>query len=118
MGIVKIAADENFDNDILFAVLRAKPDLDVDRVQDTEYYGAPDPLLLDWLARENRVLLTHDAKTMVPFANERVKRGLPMSGVILVRQGTDVGLAMREILIALDATFDNELENQVIYIPF
>ena len=117
MAITELAADENFDNDILFAVLRLKSDLEIDRVQDTQYYGAADPVILEWLAREGRVLLTHDVKTMVPYANERVKKGLPMSGVILVRQGTSIGQAIREILIVLDATFDNELEKQIVYIP-
>lgn len=69
---MRFAADENFDNDILRGLLRRIPDLDVVRVQDTELYQAPDDRLLEWCAQENRVLLTHDARTMPAFLRARL----------------------------------------------
>lgn len=44
--MLKLAADENFDGRILRGLLRALPDLDVVRVQDTELASAPDPEVL------------------------------------------------------------------------
>lgn len=44
---MKFATDEDFDNDILRAMLRELPRLDVVRVQDTEWMGAQDPETLE-----------------------------------------------------------------------
>jgi len=61
---MKLAADENFDNRILRGLLRRQPDLDVIRIQDTVVAGADDPAVLAWAAREGRILLTHDERTI------------------------------------------------------
>ena len=57
IGMLKLLADENFDNTILRGLLRRQPDIDIIRVQDTELYGANDPTVLAWAAQENRILL-------------------------------------------------------------
>ena len=60
---MRFLADENFDNRILEGVFRENPDFDVIRVQDTEVYQAPDPMILEWVAKEGRILLTRDVNT-------------------------------------------------------
>lgn len=64
--MLKLAADENFNNNILRGLLRSEPGLDVVRVQDIGLKGADDPTVLEWSAREGRILLTHDVKTITP----------------------------------------------------
>ncbi len=71
-----LAADENFNNDIVRGLLRRKPDLDIVRIQDTDTAGADDASVLEWTAQNNRVLLTHDVSTMTRYAYERVRDGL------------------------------------------
>jgi predicted nuclease of predicted toxin-antitoxin system len=66
--MLKLLADENFDNTILRGLLRRQPDIDIIRVQDTELYGANDPTVLAWAAQENRILLTHDVATITRYA--------------------------------------------------
>ena len=63
-----LAADENFNNDIVRGLLRRKPDLDIVRVQDAGLSGADDPTVLEWAAQERRVLLTHDVSTITHHA--------------------------------------------------
>jgi hypothetical protein len=41
--MLRLAADENFNNDILRGVLRRKADADIVRVQDVGLSGADDP---------------------------------------------------------------------------
>ena len=79
-----LAADENFNNDILRGLLRRNPGLDIVRVQDVGLRHAPDPIVLEWAAQEGRVLLTHDRNTVTKYAYERVIAGKPMPGVIEV----------------------------------
>jgi len=45
-----------------------------------------DPILLDWAARENRIVLSHDVSTMVGFAYDRVKAGQPIPGLFEVNR--------------------------------
>ncbi len=59
--MVRFLADENFNNAILRGLLRRKPDIDIVRVQDVGLSGASDPEILAWAAREDRLVLTHDA---------------------------------------------------------
>ena len=64
--MMRFAADENFNNDILRGVNRHYPDLDFDvvRIQDTAISGQDDLHILAWVHDQNRILLTHDIKTM------------------------------------------------------
>jgi len=41
--MLRLVADENFNNDIVRGLLRRKPDLDIVRVQDADLSGADDP---------------------------------------------------------------------------
>jgi predicted nuclease of predicted toxin-antitoxin system len=75
---LRFLADENFNNDLLRALVRQLPDLDVVRAQDIVVSGADDPTLLAWAAQEGRILLTHDVRTIPRFAYERVRAGQPM----------------------------------------
>src|SRR5689334_9336179 len=100
--MVRLAADENFDNLILRGLLRRRPDLDIVRVQDTGLIGASEPTVLEWGAQEGRVVLTHDKKTLVPFAYTRVGVGQPMGGVWAVRRGAQIGSIIEDILLLLE----------------
>jgi hypothetical protein len=114
---MRFLADENFDNDILRGVLARLPNLDVVRAQDVEVYQAPDPVLLEWAARENRVVLTHDIQTLTKFAYDRVRAGLPMPGVIEVRKSQPMGDLIDGLEFMLDAGIPSDFENQIRYIP-
>ncbi|HEY2012950.1 MAG TPA: DUF5615 family PIN-like protein, partial [Bryobacteraceae bacterium] len=74
-------ADENFNNDILRALFRAKPDLNILRAQDVGLTGTGDEALLAWAADQDRVLLTHDVSTITAHAYRRIMRGDGMPGV-------------------------------------
>jgi predicted nuclease of predicted toxin-antitoxin system len=110
--------DENFDNDILRGILRENPECDVIRVQDTEIYQADDREVLAWAAQENRILLTHDANTLIGFAYERLAAGLTSPGVIEVnKKQISIGQAIAEMLLIIGAGNPADFENQVTYLP-
>lgn len=60
--MLRYAADENFNNDIVWGLLRRNAELDIVRVQDAGLTQADDPTVLAWTADEGRILLTHDVK--------------------------------------------------------
>lgn len=112
-----LAADENFNHDIVRGVLRRNPEVDITSVQEAELSGADDPAVLEWAARENRVLLTHDAATMTRYAYERVRAGEPMPGLFVVGFDVPVGAAIEDILLLAEYSLEGEWEGQVIYLP-
>ena len=92
--MLRLAADENFNADILRGLLRRKPELDIVRVQDVGLSGADDRAVLEWAAEEGRVLLTHDVSTLTRYAYERVEAGNPMPGVFDVSRSVPIGVAI------------------------
>ncbi len=115
--MLRLAADENLNNDIVRGLLRRQPNLDIVRVQDTDLSGANDPTVLEWTARERRVLLTHDVSTITKYAYERVRAGQPMPGVFEVSRAVPIGRAIEDILLLAECSLDNEWEGQVHYLP-
>jgi hypothetical protein len=51
---MRFAADENFNGRMLERLCQRYEDLDIVRIQDTDFYGAPDPAVLDWAGQEER----------------------------------------------------------------
>ena len=110
-GMLRLAADENLNNDLVRGLLRRQPDLDIVRVQDAGLSGADDPTVLAWAAQEGRVLLTHDVSTITKYAYERIRAGQRMPGVF------QVGLVIEDILLLTECSLDDEWEGQVRYLP-
>lgn len=48
--MIKLLADENFDNTIIRGLQRRNPNVDVVRVQDVGLSGKDDPAILKWAA--------------------------------------------------------------------
>jgi hypothetical protein len=115
--MLRLAADENFNNDIVRGLWRRRPDLDTARVQDVGLSGADDPTILEWAAQENRVLLTHDVTTMTGYAYERVNAGKRMPGVFEVNRSAPIGEVIEDILLLAEFSLEGEWEGQVRYLP-
>jgi hypothetical protein len=115
--MLRLATDEDFNNRIFRGVLHRAPDLDIVRVQDAGLTLKDDPHVLEWAAREGRVLLTHDVTTMRKYAYDRIEAGLPMPGVFELSQDVPIGQAIEEILILAECSMEGEWEGQVRFLP-
>jgi hypothetical protein len=108
--MLRFAADENFNNAILRAFVRRNPEIDMVRIQDSEVATADDPTVLEWAANENRLLLTHDVKTMSGYAYARVDYGKAMPGLIEVSREISVGAATEDLLLIAVCSTEGEWE--------
>lgn len=88
--MLALAADENFNNDIVRGLLRRKPDLNIVRL--------PPPSI------------TH-------YAYERARAGKPMPGVFEVSRGVPIGQVIEDILLLAEYSLEGEWEGQVRYLP-
>ena len=114
--MLRFAADENFNNNIIRGLLRRQSELDIIRVQDVGLRGADDPTVLGWAAQEGRVLLTHDVATITQYAYERMEAGLFMPGVFEVSLDVPIGRAIEDILLVAECSHEGEWEGQVRYL--
>jgi hypothetical protein len=115
--MLRFAADENLNVDIVRGILRRNSKVDIVRVQDAGLSGRDDRAVLEWAAQENRVLLTHDVATITKFAYERVADGKMMPGVFEVSRAVSVHIAIEDILLLAEYSLDGEWEGQVRYLP-
>lgn len=118
---MRFLADENFNNDILRGIRKALGEsvfrFDVVRVQDTDVYQKDDVAVLAWAAKEQRILLTHDAKTMPRPAYERIKANQPMPGVFIIDNLAPIGEVIDELVIIISASDASEWQNRIFYLP-
>ncbi|MCC6627167.1 MAG: DUF5615 family PIN-like protein [Chloroflexi bacterium] len=115
--MVALLIDENFNNDIVRGLVRRLPSVDLVRVQDVGLAGAADAALLDWAATAGRLIVTHDAATMIDRAYARVDVGLPMPGVIVVGARTSIAQAIDDLLLLVQSSQDQEWAGQIVYVP-
>lgn len=115
--MIRLAADENLNNNIVRGLLRRGLRLDLVRVQDAGLSGASDAAVLAWCAREGRVLLTHDVTTITHYAYERTRHGQTMPGVFGIPQGLPLGRAIDDIVLLAECSQEGEWEGQIRYLP-
>ena len=115
--MLRFAADENFNGDIVRGLLRRNPKLDIIRVQDVGLSGADDPSVLEWAADQGRIVITHDVSTLTKHAFERVAVGRPMPGVFEVRSTAALGQVIDDLILLAECSHEGEWEGQVRYLP-
>ena len=115
--MIRLLADNDFDERILRGVLLRNPEVDVVRVRDIGLAEAHDNEVLSRGASSNRVVVTHDVNTLVGLAYERIRGGVPMAGVISVAQTLALGRAIEDLLLAVECVSEMELNSQVWYLP-
>jgi len=116
--MLALLIDENLNHTILRGVLRAvSPSGITGSWRRQGLKGADDPAVLGFAAREDRVLVTHDVRTVPKHAYERVRAGLPMSGVIVVPDDLAIGRAVQDLAILAECAEPAEVQSLVIYLP-
>jgi hypothetical protein len=115
--MLRLLADENLNHDLVRGVLRRHPALDLVRVQDVGLREFDDPAILEWAARECRLILTHDANTMPAFAYERIRRKQAMPGMFVVNQRAALATVIDDLLILAECSGTEEWNVRVIFLP-
>ncbi|MHB8627967.1 MAG: DUF5615 family PIN-like protein [Aggregatilineales bacterium] len=106
--MMRLLADENFNDEILRGVRRRVPNSDITRVQDTELAAKPDPVILEWAVQHGFILLSHDVNTMRGYFYERVRAELPVPGLFLVHGTSPIGAVIETLELVLLASDEAE----------
>lgn len=115
--MLDVAADENLKRQIVSGLRRRLPSLDLVTVQGAGLSGASDPDVLAWAAVENRVLITHDTRTMKDFAYQRVAAGEAMPGVVAVPPRIPIAQAIEDLLTIIEVATPDEMRDRVLRLP-
>jgi predicted nuclease of predicted toxin-antitoxin system len=115
--MLRLLADENFNDDIVRGLLRRQAEIDIVCARDVGLTTAEDARILAWAAENGRIVLTHDRATMPDFAFERVAAAQPMPGLFVLSNRLPVGKAIEEILLAIACTQQAEWTGLVAHLP-
>ena len=86
-------------------------------MQDVWSSGFPDEKVLEWAAKEGRVLLTQDVATITSFAYKRLLKGQRMPGVFEVVRGFIIGELIEELLLIDECSVEGEWEGRIVFLP-
>jgi predicted nuclease of predicted toxin-antitoxin system len=83
--MLRLLIDQDLDHVILRGLLLRVPNLDVITAHQVGLSNVPDPELLAWAAEEERIIVTHDRRTMPYHATSRIASSEKVAGVIVFR---------------------------------
>ena len=114
---IRFQADNDLKFGIVKAVRRREPSIDFASAQEAGLDGLSDPELLDRAAREDRVLVSHDRRTMLDHFRMRLAAGKSSPGVFIVSQGAPIGQVVEALVYAWVLSDPLDLRDQVHYLP-
>ncbi|PIG91468.1 DUF5615 family PIN-like protein [Gloeocapsopsis sp. IPPAS B-1203] len=117
MKKVRFQADADLKQSIVSGVLRRQPNLDFQSANAAGFEGKKDQEVLVSAAKERRVLVTHDRKTMPVEFGEFVL-SQTSSGVLILSQRLSINEAIETLILIWEASTAEEWINQIMSIPF
>jgi len=114
---VRFLADEDLDSDIINGLLSRDPAIDVLDIRNAGLRGAKDPVLPGLAAEQDRILITHDRRTMTRHFYERMAAGQSSPGVFIIPQSGAIGDIIESLLLVWTASRPEEWRNQIVYLP-
>ena len=114
---VKFLADASLDHKVVAGLRRREPAVDCLGANEAKLAGVPDQGVLALAAREGRVLITADRKTMPREFGNFVARHGKSPGVFLVSQKLPVAVVIENLLLIWAASDAADWENRICSIP-
>ncbi len=120
---LKFFLDANLPKALARASARHAVHLDVLRAPDVGLAEAGDPEILEFAAKEGRITVSRDKKTMRDFAAERIRAMKSMPGLLVVRpaflhRNAGIATLVAELKLIAEASNAEEWEGVIQFIPF
>jgi hypothetical protein len=110
-------ADASLHDGIVSGCLRREPTMDFRSANDAKLEGIGDPDVLALAAREHRILVTSDLKTMPKHFGDFLETHGYCPGVFLVKQSTKLADVIEDLIMVWAASDADEWKNRIIEIP-
>jgi predicted nuclease of predicted toxin-antitoxin system len=113
---VKFLADADFSQLVIRGLQRREPSIDFQFAEEAELAGRPDIEVLEIAANSQRILVTHDRRTMPgAFGDFVLRRQSP--GVLILPQHLPVAIAIEELLLVWSASDAEDWINRISAVP-
>ncbi len=112
----RFLADADFNHKIVMGLRRREPAVDFLGASEGGVIGLPDPEGLKVAAKSERILVTHDRKTL-PAHFKRFLETHSSPGLIVVPQDLEIGPAIEDLLLTWAATEAEEWHNLLGFLP-
>lgn len=113
---VQFQADANLNQHIVSGVLRRIPEISFQSAQEAGLDNIPDDEVLSLAAREGRILVTHDRRTMPLYFAKFVSQQTSY-GVFLVPKRRPVRTIIEELILIWSASDAEDYVNQILTLP-
>ncbi|MBW4479399.1 MAG: DUF5615 family PIN-like protein [Tolypothrix brevis GSE-NOS-MK-07-07A] len=117
MTKVRFQADADLRQAIVVGATRRQSNLDFQSANEARLEGIKDPEVLAIAARDGRVLVTHDRKTM-PTEFGQFVVSQTSSGVLIISQSLPISEAIDALILVWEASTAEEWINQIMSLPF
>lgn len=114
---MRLLTDEHVPPALARGLRRVLGEVDVLELRHTDLLGAGDPEVLDFAAREGRILITRDASTVPDFAFERLDQGKAMPGVFIWRRRAALGAVLDDLILVVQVSEAEEWQGRIVYLP-
>ena len=114
---IRFQAYADLNEDIVTGVLRREPGVDFQTATEAGLRGLEDAQVLSLAARNERILISHDRKTMPGHFAEFIRTNVS-PGVFIVSQKLDLLSAVEDLLLIWGASDSTEWTNLICTIPF
>ena len=114
---IRFLADEDLDADIVHGLSSAEPAIDILDVKTAGLRGMEDPALLELAAQQDRILISHDRRTMTRYFLERLAGGKSSPGLFVAPQRHAIGEIVSSLLLVWTASRAEEWRDRIIYLP-
>src|SRR5579883_2344116 len=115
--MLRLLIDQDFNQRILRGLKQRVSNIDAVTAFEVGLSAASDEELLRWAAKEGRVIVTHDRRTMPDHATNRILSGEKMSGVIVAPRRLPIIEAINDLEIIAVCSGADEWENWIRFLP-
>jgi hypothetical protein len=115
---VRFLADEDLDSDIINGLLSREPAIDILDAKKAGLRGTKDPVLLDLAAQQERIVISHDRRTMTRYFRERLAAGKSNPSLFIVPQRRAIAEVIESLLLVWTASEASEWRDAIVYLPF
>jgi len=112
----RFQADADFNSRIVRGLRRREPELDFRDAKSGGVIGVPDPAVIKIASDSQRILVSHDRRTM-PAHLSKFLESYSSPGVIIVSQELDIGAAIEDLLLIWAATTHDDWRDTIGYVP-
>jgi hypothetical protein len=114
---IRFQADADLNFDIVRAVRQRESAVDFASAVDSMLQGVSDAEILERAKVANRVLVSHDRRTMLNHFRNRIAAGKSSPGLLIVSQDAPIGPVIESIIVLWSVSDPIELRDQAYHLP-